>query len=400
MKKILLCLTISVSLFANQIDASNVSGNYEIAANQINKERTEMKTKENNQAAPASTNPVNDKIVKITGNFMKENQKNISQSGIRSKAFQNRKKDLKVDAFTHILTSNFYEDIKELNPRIPQIFSTLINEALVDINTRRKYHNEYSDVKEIISMINFNPEDFTKDKDKTYEITRKANDELIKTVKDNSDLFAGSVGMVPMNNVEGAVKIINEQVAKNKEMFGIQLFSKALGKSIASDEYLPIFEAASKNDIMIFLHPVYDMSKNDNNIVFSWEYEQTQAMNEIVMSDIFKKYPNIKILVHHAGAMVPFFANRLPLVMPKEYVDDFKKFYVDTAIIGNTKAVDMAIDYFGEDKVIFATDAPVGMQPAGATVEVIESIENLNVSDAVKNKIYRENLEKALNTKF
>ena len=98
--------------------------------------------------------------------------------------------------------------------------------------------------------------------------------------------------------------------------------------------------------------------------------------------------------------MVPFFANRLPLVMPKEYVDDFKKFYVDTAIIGNTKAVDMAIDYFGEDKVIFATDAPVGMQPAGATVEVIESIENLNVSDAVKNKIYKENLEKALNAKF
>ena len=49
-------------------------------------------------------------------------------------------------------------------------------------------------------------------------------------------------------------------------MFGIQLFSKALGKSIASDEYLPIFEAVAKNDVVIFLHPVYDMSKNDNNI--------------------------------------------------------------------------------------------------------------------------------------
>ena len=98
--------------------------------------------------------------------------------------------------------------------------------------------------------------------------------------------------------------------------------------------------------------------------------------------------------------MVPFFANRLPLVMPKEYADDFKKFYVDTAIIGNTKAVDMAIDYFGEDKVIFATDAPVGMQPAGATVDVIESIENLNVSDTTRYKIYRKNLENILNEKF
>ena len=295
----MLCLSICTSLFANKINASELK-NYEITANITRKERAQMKTApENTQTAPVSTNPVNDRIVKITGEFMKENQKNVDQK-VRSEAFLNRKKNLKVDAFTHILTPNFYEDIKELNPRIPQIFSTLINEALLDINARRKYRNEYSDVKEIISMINFNPEDFTKDKDKTYEITRKANNELIKTVKDHSDIFAGSVGMVPMNNVEEAVKIINEQVAKNKEMFGIQLFSKALGKSIASDEYLPIFEAAAKNNVMIFLHPVYDMSKNDNNIVFSWEYEQTQAMNEIVMSDIFKKYPNIKILVHHA----------------------------------------------------------------------------------------------------
>ena len=239
---------------------------------------------------------------------MKENQNNFKLKD-RSEVFLNRKKDLKIDAFTHILTPNFFKDIKELNPKIPQMFGTLINEPLVNVDTRRKYHSEYSDVKEIISMINFNPEDFTKNREKTYEITRKANEELIETVKDNSDLFVGAVGMVPMNNVDGAVKIINEQVGKNKEMFGIQLFSKALGKPIASDEYLPIFEAVAKNDVVIFLHPVYDMSKNDNNIVFSWEYEQTQAMNEIVMAGIFKKYPNIKILVHHAGAMVPFFAN-------------------------------------------------------------------------------------------
>ena len=368
-------------------------------SNEAEKERIKMNIKETESKNITSVNPVNDRIVKITGEFMKENQNNLKLKD-RSEVFLNRKKDLKIDAFTHILTPNFFKDIKELNPKIPQMFGTLINEPLVNVDTRRKYHSEYSDVKEIISMINFNPEVFTKDREKTYEITRKANEELIETVKDNSDLFVGAVGMVPMNNVDGAVKIINEQVGKNKEMFGIQLFSKALGKSIASDEYLPIFEAVAKNDVVIFLHPVYDMSKNDNNIVFSWEYEQTQAMNEIVMAGIFKKYPNIKILVHHAGAMVPFFANRLPLVMPKEYADDFKKFYVDTAIIGNTKAVDMAIDYFGEDKVIFATDAPVGMQPAGATVDVIESIENLNVSDTTRYKIYRKNLENILNVKF
>ena len=40
------------------------------------------------------------------------------------------------------------------------------------------------------------------------------------------------------------------------------------------------------------------------------------------------------------------------------------------------------------------------MQPAGATVDVIESIENLNVSDTTRYKIYRKNLENILNVKF
>lgn len=357
-----------------------------------------------------SNNSVNDKITKITGEFMKEYVKNpdlikfdFNENG--KGLFENRKKNLKIDAFAHILTPKFYEDLKELNPKIPQIFSTVLNPSLLDVEERRKFQKEYSDVKQIISMFNLNPEDFLRaeneeerkrNAEKTLQITWDANNELTETVKNNKDLFIGAVATVPMNNIEGALKIINNQVSENDELAGIQLFSKALGKSIASDEYLPIFEAAEKNDITVFLHPVYDMTKNDNNIVFSWEYEQSQAMNEIVLAGIFKKYPNIKILVHHAGAMVPFFANRLPLVMPKEYAEDFKKFYVDTAIIGNVKAVEMAVDYFGEDKVVFGTDAPVGIQPSGPTKIVIESIEKLNKGEDIKEKIYRKNVEQLL----
>ena len=45
--------------------------------------------------------------MKITGEFMKENQNNFKLKD-RSEVFLNRKKDLKIDAFTHILTPNFF----------------------------------------------------------------------------------------------------------------------------------------------------------------------------------------------------------------------------------------------------------------------------------------------------
>ena len=60
------------------------------------------------------------------------------------------------------------------------------------------------------------------------------------------------------------------------------------------------------------------------------------------------------------------------------------------------RSLEMALDYYGEDRLLFGTDFPFGVMPAGATEEVINSIENMKVSDEVRNKIYRGNAEKLL----
>ncbi|WP_222703251.1 hypothetical protein [Fusobacterium polymorphum] len=69
-------------------------------------------------------------------------------------------------------------------------------------------------------MININPEDYF-DAEKSFELTYNGNEELVKVVKENSDLFCGAVAMLPMNNIKGALKIINEQVVNNKELYGV-----------------------------------------------------------------------------------------------------------------------------------------------------------------------------------
>ena len=306
----------------------------------------------------------------------------------------------KIDAFAHILTPNFYNDMKERVPDLEIKFPYIKNKILMDIQARRENIKKFKGLKQIISMINLNPEDFV-DKDLSFELCWKANEELISTVKENNDIFVGAVAMLPLNNIEGSIKIIREQIASSTQLLGVQLFSKSLGYSIASDKFLSLFEEIYKNNISIWLHPVFDINKKDNNLVFSWEYEQSQAMLEIIMADIFVKYPKIKILSHHAGAMVPFFSKRLPLTMPSErYSDMFKLFYVDTAILGNTLSLEMALDYYGTDRLIFATDAPLGILPDGPTEVVIDSIECMKINDNIKQKIYKRNLEDFLGIKF
>ena len=77
--------------------------------------------------------------------------------------------------------------------------------------------------------------------------------------------------------------------------------------------------------------------------------------------------------------------------MPPEQAADMRRFYVDTAILGNPRALDLAVDYYGADHVVFGTDAPLGILPAGATAEIQAAIADMHISDAERHAIYEDN---------
>ncbi len=157
-----------------------------------------------------------------------------------------------------------------------------------------------------------------------------------------------------------------------------------------------MFEKAAALAIPIWLHPVFDERKPDNNIVFSWEYELTQAMLQLVQSGILIKYPQLKIIVHHAGGMVPYFAERIEHILPAEQAKDFKKFYVDTALLGNHKALELAVAYYGSDHVLFGTDAPLGIAPVGPTNEITAALQQANLTSKEREQIMYLNFEKLM----
>lgn len=116
----------------------------------------------------------------------------------------------------------------------------------------------------------------------------------------------------------------------------------------------------------------------------------------MVEAGIFQNYPNLKIIVHHAGVLVPFFSGRIQYILPEIQVEDFRKFYVDTAILGNPKALKLTLDYFGLDRVLFGPDAPLGIDPEGATQGILEAIDTLPLSPEEKQAIYSENIKQLL----
>lgn len=293
-----------------------------------------------------------------------------------------------IDVFAHVLPPKFYQRMLAIDPQIPERAPFIKHPLLTKPSLSVKYLP--ADNYQVISSVNVNPEDYV-DGEQAAELCWAGNDE-IADIADYNSHFVGGIAMLPMNNIDAAVAIIDELQASSV-MMGAQIFTRALGKSIASPEFAPVFAAAAKNNVPLLLHPVFDPQKRDNNIVFSWEYELSNARLQLVQAGIFTKYPQLKIIVHHAGGMVPFFAGRINHILPEEQAVAFHRFYVDTAILGNPAALQLTVDYFGADHVIFGTDAPLGIAPAGATAEIIKALNATAISADDKQKIFYQNFE-------
>jgi aminocarboxymuconate-semialdehyde decarboxylase len=139
-------------------------------------------------------------------------------------------------------------------------------------------------------------------------------------------------------------------------------------------------------------------------------------MARIVFSGLFDRLPGMRVITHHCGAMIPFFAGRAETLwaqlgsrtadenyeellkrMARKPIEYFRMFYADTVLGGSASALRCGLDFFGADKVVFASDCP--FDPEGGPMyirEGIRSIEDLKLPAAAKRKIYSGNALKLL----
>ena len=140
------------------------------------------------------------------------------------------------------------------------------------------------------------------------------------------------------------------------------------------------------------------MGKTGDEPLFGWPYETSSAMLDLVSGGIFRDYPDIKFITHHCGAMVSFFEQRIRWLFPLEFgageirnpVEQFQKFYCDTAVYGSTAALMCAYKFFGADHLLFGTDAPLGPY-YGLTMQTIDSVQRMDVPESDKEKIFSQN---------
>jgi uncharacterized protein len=326
-----------------------------------------------------------------------------------------------IDAFNHFFPKRYYEALldtpagsKDLGKRVRGI------PALSDLDLRLRLVESFADYSQVLSH-GLPPMERLWGPDKSPEMAVIANDGLGEIAAKHPKHFAGWSALLPMNAPEAAAKEAERALANGAN--AVQLATNANGVPLDAPQFLPIFEVIAKSGKPILLHPsrtrempdypTEKVSKYEICSVLGWPYETGVTLARLVFSKIMDKYPDLKVIAHHLGGVIPYLEGRvahsfdqmgartsdedyeaLRKSLKKRPYDYFKDFYGDTAVEGARAATVCGLEFFGADHVLFASDCPFDKEKGpGYIRDTIKVLTSLPLSNQEREKICWRNAE-------
>jgi len=336
---------------------------------------------------------------------------------------------MKIDIFPHILPREYFDRMLRVAPTGMALQKRMSGiPVLVDLEQRLSIMDRYEGYVQVLTLAN-PPIEVVGGPEASPELARLANDGMAEVVAKHPDRFPGFVASLPMNNPEAAVREIDRAI-DDLHATGVQIFTNVAGRPLDSPEYQPVFERMAQRDLPIWMHParpaaVADYagetrSRYDLWWAFGWPYETAVAMARLLFSGLFDRHPNLKIITHHLGGMVPHFEGRVGggldqlgkrtddpddatarARLQQRPIDYFRMFYGDTALFGPAHAVECGLDFFGADHVLFGTDMPFDPEGGpGFVRDTIKAVNDIRASDADRQQIYEGNARRMLRLKL
>ena len=331
---------------------------------------------------------------------------------------------MKIDAFCHIMPRPYYDrffqlDATEHSANLRKRVSNI--PCLVDMDVRFAQMDEFGEYRQIINIAAPPVEDLGSPRI-SKEMARIGNESMAELVRAHPDRFAGFMACVPMDDPEAAVAEL-EYATKEMGALGAQIYTHVHGRPMDDASFDPFYATATRLGSVIQVHPcrssawadypTEERSRYEIWWTFGWEYDLSAFMARIVFSGVLERYPQLKLLIHHGGSMVPHFAGRvgpgwdqLGARTPPEQVGDitgypltkrpidyFRLMYGDTAMFGAAHALRCAIDFYGPGHILFGSDSPYDPERGPGYIRAtIRNLEEIGLSESERESIFSGNV--------
>jgi aminocarboxymuconate-semialdehyde decarboxylase len=331
---------------------------------------------------------------------------------------------MKIDAFCHTLPRPYYDRLFKLDT--PSAAANIRNRvanvpSLVDMDVRLAQLEEFGDdYRQVINLAAPPVEDLGPP-GVSREMARVGNEALAELVRSHPDRFAGFMASVPMDDGEAAVAELDYAVTELGAL-GAQVYTHVHGKPMDDPRLDAFWARAAELGKLVQVHPCRNAEWSDYPAeqrskfeiwwTFGWEYDLSAFMARLVFSGVLERYPDLKLLIHHGGSMVPHFSGRVgpgwdqlgartppdqqqdisgyPLT--KRPIDYFAMMYADTAMFGAAHALRCSIDFYGTDHVLFGSDSPFDPEKGPGYIRAtIRNLLQIGLTEAEQDAIFRGN---------
>jgi aminocarboxymuconate-semialdehyde decarboxylase len=204
-------------------------------------------------------------------------------------------------------------------------------------------------------------------------LARAFNDGIAALCRRHPTRFVG-LATLPMQDVGAAVGEMTRAV-RELDMRGIYLATSVRGCYLDDPQFRPVWEHAHRLRVPVFTHPHTHLGAVElgsfhlfNTIGFPTE--TAVLMGRLIYSGLFAAYPDVRVVVAHAGGTAPVLLGRLDHAYrnrrelqqalpepPSAYV---RHFVFDT-IAHEDRTLRFVIETVGVERVVVGTDAPYDM---------------------------------------
>lgn len=329
-----------------------------------------------------------------------------------------------IDVFCHVLPPAYRDAVRRVC-KPPFMFErAAAMPTMCELDARLALMDKFDGYRQIISLAS-PPIESLGHAGRVRELAPIANDAMANWVALQPARFAGFVASLALDDMDAATREV-DRACNELGALGVQIFSSVNSRPLDSPEMLELLEHVAGMGKAVWLHPVRAMarpdyptepvSKFDAWWALGWPYETSLAMTRLVFAGLFDRCPGLIVITHHCGGIVPMLEGRLDIGLdqlgtrtPPEHtaaiqtplrerpVAAFRRFCADTASFGSDTSIACALQFFGIERMLFATDAPFG--PGGGEEIIrrtLEAVCRLPIDLSERDAIFARNAVRML----
>lgn len=181
------------------------------------------------------------------------------------------------------------------------------------------------------------------------------------------------LGVLPNARPEEAAAMVGE-IARTGGLYGIIAGCRICGLTYDDPKLEPVWRELSATGLPIFVHPHYAVAIDQLGgfgtvlpLGIGFPVETSIAVARFVLSGALQRHPGIKMLVAHAGGVLPYLAARLDVSWRGDDQaqkrlggppsDALAGLWLDS-VVYHRRGLDAAADLVGTDRLLFGTDHP------------------------------------------